>query len=86
MFVEISLLQCSHLPVSEDCGGIKDVDRRLRRESGRLLSSFLENSQKIIVQFAKHLDAACCQRHTRESDKNLYVHQNEGLLPLGGKQ
>ena len=65
MFVEISLLQCSHLPVSKDCGGIEHVDRRLRRESGRLLSSFLENSRKNIVQFA------CCQRHTRGSDKNL---------------
>ena len=37
MFVEISLLQCSHLPVSNDCGGVEHVDRRLRRESGRLL-------------------------------------------------
>ena len=45
MFVEISLLQRSHLPVSKVCGGIKHVDRKLRRESDRLLSSFLENSK-----------------------------------------
>ena len=62
MSVKISLLQCSHLSVSKDCGGIEHVGRRLRRESGKLLSSFLENSRKFIVQFA-------CQRHARGPTK-----------------
>ena len=72
-FVEISLLQRGHLPVSKDCGGIEHVDRRQRREGGRLPSSFVENLPKIIVQFAKHLDAVCYQRRSRGSNKNLYL-------------
>ena len=44
---------------------------------GRQSSSFVENSPKkanIIGQFAKHLDAVCCQHHFSGSDRtSLYI-------------
>ena len=46
------------------------------------------HSPKIIVQFAKQLDAVSYQHRSRWSNKNLYkhVHKHKGLLHLGGKQ